>query len=87
VGLSVTVLFEIAGLRFLQVPWTALALIGTAVAFLIGFQSNAVYGRLWEARKIWGGIVNDSRMFSIMIRDMITNEYTKTPQLRLNFRR
>jgi putative membrane protein len=75
----VTVLFEIAGLKFLQVPWTALALIGTAVAFLIGFQSNAVYGRLWEARKIWGGIVNDSRMFGIMINDMITNEYAKDP--------
>jgi putative membrane protein len=78
-ALIVTVLFEVAGLRYLQVPWTALALIGTAVAFLIGFQSNAVYGRLWEARQIWGGIVNDSRMFGIMIKDMITNEYAKDP--------
>jgi putative membrane protein len=84
-ALIVTVLFEIAGLRYLQVPWTALALIGTAVAFLIGFQSNAVYGRLWEARKIWGGIVNDSRMLSIMIRDMITNEYTKNPATEAEF--
>lgn len=78
-ALIVTVLFEIVGLKFLQVPWTALALIGTAVAFLIGFQSNAVYGRLWEARKIWGGIVNDSRMFGIMIKDMITNEHAQDP--------
>ena len=78
-ALIVTILFEIFNLKFLQVPWTALALIGTAVAFLIGFQSNAVYGRLWEARKIWGGIVNDSRMFAIMIKDMITNEYAKDP--------
>ena len=76
----VTVLFEIVGLRYLQVPWTALALVGTAVAFLIGFQSNAVYGRLWEARKIWGGIVNDSRMLGIMIKDMITNEHAKSPK-------
>lgn len=78
-ALIVTILFEIVGLRYLQVPWTALALIGTAVAFLIGFQSNAVYGRLWEARKIWGGIVNDSRMFGIMVKDMITNEHAKDP--------
>jgi len=76
-SLIVTVLYEVIGLQWLQVPWTALALIGTAVAFLIGFQSNAVYGRLWEARQIWGGIVNDSRMFTIMILDMITNEYAK----------
>ena len=78
-ALLVTVLYEVVGLRYLQVPWTALALIGTAVAFLIGFQSNAVYGRLWEARKIWGGIVNDSRMLGIMVKDMITNEYAKDP--------
>ena len=78
-SLIITVLYELLGLKWLQVPWTALALIGTAVAFLIGFQSNAVYGRLWEARQIWGGIVNDSRMFTIMIKDMITNEYTSNP--------
>jgi len=74
-ALVVTVLYDVAGFYFLQIPWTALALIGTAVAFLIGFQSNAVYGRLWEARQIWGGIVNDSRMFSIMIKQMINNEH------------
>ena len=75
----VSVLFQVVGLQWLQIPWTALALVGTAVAFLIGFQSNAVYGRLWEARKIWGGIVNDSRMFTIMVKEMVTNEYAKDP--------
>ena len=79
IAVVVTVLYEIIGLQWLQVPWTALALIGTAVAFLIGFQSNAVYGRLWEARQIWGGIVNDSRMFAIMVLDMVTNEHAKDP--------
>lgn len=78
-ALIITVLYQIVGLHWLQIPWTALALIGTAVAFLIGFQSNAVYGRLWEARKIWGGIVNDSRMFTIMIKEMITNEHATDP--------
>jgi len=78
-ALIITALHNLLGLVWLQIPWTALALIGTAVAFLIGFQSNAVYGRLWEARQIWGGIVNDSRMFTIMIKEMITNEYAKDP--------
>ena len=78
-SLIVAIFYQIVGFHWLQIPWTALALIGTAVAFLIGFQSNAVYGRLWEARQIWGGIVNDSRMFTIMIKEMITNEYAKDP--------
>lgn len=58
-----------------QIPWTPMALIGTAVAFVIGFQNNAVYGRIWEARKIWGGIVNTSRTFGVFVQDMISNEH------------
>ena len=54
---------------------TPLALIGTAVAFVIGFQNNSAYGRIWEARKIWGGIVNTSRTFGVFIQDMVNNEY------------
>lgn len=78
-ALVVTTLYEVFGLHFLQIPWAALALIGTAVAFLIGFQSSAVYDRIWEARQIWGSIVNDSRMFTIMAKELITNEYAKEP--------
>ena len=65
-------------LEWLRVPWTPLALIGTAVAFVIGFQNNAAYGRIWEARKIWGGIVNTSRTFGMFVQDMITNAHSKT---------
>jgi len=71
-------LFYFFDLRWLRIPWTPLALIGTAVAFVIGFQNNAAYGRIWEARKIWGGIVNTSRTFGMFIQDMITNEYSET---------
>lgn len=67
--------FYFLDLEWLRIPWTPLALIGTAVAFVIGFQNNAAYGRLWEARKIWGGIVNTSRTFGVFIQDMVTNEH------------
>ncbi len=62
-------------LQWLRIPWTPMALIGTAVAFIIGFQNNAVYGRIWEARKIWGGIVNTSRTLGVFVQDMLTEEY------------
>ncbi|MFK7808701.1 MAG: bestrophin family protein [Saprospiraceae bacterium] len=61
-------------LEWLEIPWTPLALIGTAVAFVIGFQNNSAYGRIWEARKIWGGIVNTSRTFGMFVQAMVTNE-------------
>ena len=65
----VTVLFDVVGLRWLQVPLAPVGLIGTAVAFMVGFQNNAAYDRIWEARKIWGGIVNTSRTLIITVKD------------------
>jgi len=70
----VTVLYHVLGFTFIEVPWTPVALIGTAVAFIVGFQNNSAYGRIWEARKIWGGIVNTSRTWGMKTQDMITAE-------------
>lgn len=56
-----------------MVPWLPIALIGTAVAFMIGFKNNATYDRMWEARKIWGAIINASRSWGIMVMDFITD--------------
>ena len=42
-------------------PLAPLGTIGVAVAFYVGFKNNQSYDRFWEARKIWGGIVNVSR--------------------------
>jgi len=73
-------LFDIVGWKWLHVPWLPLGVLGTATAFVIGFKNNASYDRLWEARKIWGGIVNASRTWTIMLKDFITKEHTK-PEL------
>ena len=75
---ALVAIYYFLDLSWLQIPWTAIALIGTAVSFLIGFQNNSVYGRIWEARKIWGGIVNTSRTFGVWTQDMLTNEHAKT---------
>ncbi len=56
-------------LKWLQLPLAPIGLIGTAVAFMVGFQNNAAYDRIWEARKIWGGIVNTSRSLIITVKD------------------
>jgi putative membrane protein len=38
-----------------------LALFGTALALFIGFAVNAAYARWWEARGLWGLMINASR--------------------------
>lgn len=37
------------------------ALFGSAIALFIGVSINAAYGRWWEARTLWGQVVNSSR--------------------------
>lgn len=68
-SIVVTALYDLLDMKWLQVPLTPVGLIGTAVAFMIGFQNNAAYDRIWEARKIWGGIVNSSRSLIITLKD------------------
>ncbi|MDR6920548.1 MULTISPECIES: bestrophin family protein [Chryseobacterium] len=63
----IAVLFYFFNWEWMIIPWVPVALIGTAEAFLVGFKNNQAYDRLWEARKIWGGIVNSSRSFASMI--------------------
>ncbi len=70
-------LFDILGWKWLHLPWLPIGLVGTAVAFIAGFKNNASYDRLWEARKIWGGIVNSSRSWTVMVKDFITNDHAK----------
>lgn len=63
----IAVLFHVFHWDWMIIPWVPVALIGTAEAFLVGFKNNQAYERLWEARKIWGGIVNASRSFAAMV--------------------
>ena len=73
------ILFDVLHWKWLHVPWLPLGVLGTAISFLISFKNNASYDRLWEARKIWGGIVNTSRSWTIMVKDFIDNTHTKNP--------
>ncbi|WP_298485960.1 bestrophin family protein [uncultured Maribacter sp.] len=75
ISLIPVVLYEVLGFTWLTLPWQPIGLIGTALAFITGFKNNASYDRQWEARKIYGGIVNASRLFATMVNDFITNEF------------
>ena len=59
----------------INIPWLPVSVIGTAVAFYVGFKNNQAYDRMWEARKIWGGIVNDSRTWGMMVDGYVTNHF------------
>ncbi len=51
----------------LRLPVFTPTILGTALAFFIGFNNNQAYDRWWEGRKIWGSLVNDSRTWARQI--------------------
>ncbi len=58
----------------LGLPWQPIGVIGIAVAFYLGFKNNSSYDRTWEARKIWGGIVNNSRSIGAQISSFVKGD-------------
>ncbi|MCW5897925.1 MAG: hypothetical protein KIT10_01540 [Flavobacteriales bacterium] len=48
-------------------PFSIAATLGSALAIFIGFRNNSAYGRWWEARTLWGGIVNSTRVLARLI--------------------
>lgn len=69
-----TLLFYFLDWKWLAIPWVPVALLGTATAFISGFKNTQTYNRTWEARQVYGAIINNSRAFGIMTKDFIRSE-------------
>lgn len=50
----------------LAIPSSVLSAAGAVLGLLLVLRTNAGYDRWWEARKLWGGIVNQSRNLGII---------------------
>ncbi|MCA9567048.1 MAG: bestrophin [Myxococcales bacterium] len=48
---------------------TPFSILGVALSIFLGFRNNACYDRWWEARKLWGLLINRSR---IVARQVLT---------------
>ena len=53
---------------------TAVGLLATVVGIFIVFRFNEAYQRWWEARILWGGLVNESRNFAREVVTFVTPE-------------
>ena len=65
---------ELAREMPLSIPLTGHTLIGAVLGLLLVFRTNASYDRFWEGRKLWGGIVNDSRNLGRLASTLLTND-------------
>lgn len=72
--LIVTTIYNFTHWKIITIPWLPLSLIGTAVAFYVGFKNVQSYDRIWEARKVWGAITNNSRMLAAMVKNFRSDD-------------
>lgn len=70
----------------ISLNWGPVSVLGIAVAFYLGFKNNSSYDRTWEARKIWGGIVNNSRTFGAAINSFINGPSAESIKKALIYR-
>ncbi len=56
-----------------EMPLTVPAFIGTAISVLLSFNLNQSYERWWEARIIWGAIVNNSRSLVLQLQSLVAD--------------
>ncbi|MDY0904990.1 bestrophin family protein [Pedobacter sp. CFBP9032] len=57
-----------------EMPIAIPTFIGTAISVILSFKINQSYDRWWEARKVWGSIVNDSRSFVLQLQSFVSAE-------------
>ncbi|MET4577677.1 bestrophin family protein [Ottowia thiooxydans] len=66
-------LYELAGWHWLSIPWTVVALIGTATVLIVSFNNTQTYARTVEAQQVWTAIRSSSKAWGLMSRDYVRN--------------
>ena len=61
---AVVVAYQVLHWDWVALPHIPLALYGSAIGVILGFRNNSSYARWWEARTLWGAIVNNSRSWA-----------------------
>jgi ion channel-forming bestrophin family protein len=67
----VYVFYHILHFEQVGLPVAPVSIIGVGLAIFLGFRNSSAYDRWWEARKIWGGIVNYSRTWGMEVTSFI----------------
>lgn len=67
----------------INIPITISTVIATMISLLLAFRIAQSYDRWWEARKVWGEIVNDSRTLVRQIMLFIPNNEERKSDIKI----
>lgn len=62
--LAVVVVYKLLHWDWVALPHIPLGLFGSAIGIIVAFRNQSSYGRWWEARILWGSVVNNSRSWA-----------------------
>ena len=62
--LAVVVAYQVMHWNWIAMPHIPLALFGSAIGIIVAFRNQSSYARWWEARTLWGALVNNSRSWA-----------------------
>jgi putative membrane protein len=77
--LTIACLYSLAGMTWLSLPTLPLSMIGGALSVFMAFRNNSAYDRWWEARTLWGSLVNTSRTFARQVLTMVDEDENEQP--------
>ncbi|SFQ80434.1 bestrophin family protein, partial [Hymenobacter arizonensis] len=84
--LLISVVFQVlkvfVGQYLPPIPLSLPAILGSSISLLLAFTISQSYDRWWEARKVWGAIVNDSRSLVLQVRSFVKKEHAVPGALR-----
>lgn len=85
-------IYNVLGIKDISLPVAPVSIIGVGLAIFLGFRNSSAYDRWWEARKIWGGIVNASRSWGMQVcnhiqsSELLSKEQTEAARRDLVYR-
>jgi putative membrane protein len=59
--LVVVVAYKVLHWDWVAMPHIPLALFGSAIGIIVAFRNQSSYARWWDARTLWGSVINNSR--------------------------
>jgi putative membrane protein len=79
---SVAALYVFGGFHFIAMSGIPVTILGSAIGVFLAFRTSSAYERWWEARMLWGSLVNYSRTLARQSVTLIrpTNDATRELQ-------
>ena len=71
---TVAVIYSVFHHKWISLNGLPVAPLASALTIFLAFRTNAAYGRWWEARQLWGGLVNTSRALARQYLTMLDDE-------------